>query len=463
MRPPARSTLDARFPAPARRPRGPLRRRVARVVAVAALVTGTVAPATPAAPSTAPARTVLVVALRAPVTPATRDILRRAFEAAATGRAECVVVTMDTPGGLEASMRDVIRAILNGPVPVVVYVSPAGARAASAGALIALAAHVLAMAPGTHIGAAHPVALGAPSPDETMREKITSDAAALARSLADRRGRNVEWAERIVRRSASSTAQEARAAGVVDYVVPTVAALLDSLDGRVLDVAGRPDTLHTRGARVCRIEPTARERLLVRIADPNVAYLLLMAGLFGLLFEFQHPGAVVPGVAGAVALVTAAFGLQMLPVDATGVLLILLALALFVAEVKVASHGVLGAGGAVSLLLGSLMLIDSPLPFLRVSPRVIVPAVIVTGGGFLLLAGLAVRAQRARVRTGRDGLVGARGVARTDVSGVGTVLVRGEYWNARSDTAIEAGRPVEVVAVDGLTLVVRPAPPSAEV
>ncbi len=398
-----------------------------------------------------------VVALRGAVAPATRDLLRRALREAADARSAALVVEMDTPGGLAASMRDVIQAVLASPVPVVVYVYPPGARAASAGAMIALAAHVLAMAPGTHIGAAHPVTLGpGAKPDETLTEKITNDAAALARSLATRRGRDVDWAERIVRESISSTAREALEAGVADCIAPDLDALLETLDGRVVDLDGRADTLRTRGVRVVRIEPTLRERFLAWISDPNIAYLLLMAGIFGLLFEFQHPGSIVPGVAGAIALVTAAFGLQMLPVDATGVLLILLAIALFVAEVKVTSHGALGAAGTVSLLLGSLMLIDSPVPAMRISLRVIVPAVVVVAGGFLLVAALAVRAQRARVVTGRDGLVGARGEARSDLAPRGTVFVHGEYWNARSTRPVSAGETVIVEDVDGMTLVVRP-------
>jgi membrane-bound serine protease (ClpP class) len=389
--------------------------------------------------------------------PATTDYVRRVIDDAASRGAACLVLRMDTPGGLSAAMRDIIQAILASPVPVVVYVSPGGAHAASAGAVIALAAHISAMAPGTNIGAAHPVAIGgAADTSDVMTSKITNDAAAYARSLASRRGRNVEWAERVVRESISSTAEEAVAEGVVDLVASDMAQLLEEIDGRVIEVPGGTVTLHTAGASVVDLPPTFRERFLSRISDPNIAYILMLIGVFGLFFELQNPGAVLPGVAGAVAIIMAAFGLQMLPVNWTGVALIALGIVLFILEVKITSHGALTIGGIAAMFVGSIMLIDSPLPFMRVSLAVIIPSVLFTALFFLFAVGMGIRAQRRKVTTGNEGLLGERGVARTDVHEGGSVFVHGEHWNARSEAPIAAGTRVVVEHVDGMTVTVRP-------
>lgn len=392
------------------------------------------------------------------ITPATTAYVERLIATAAEQGAPCLVIQMDTPGGLASSMRDIIQAILASPVPVVVYVWPEGAHAASAGALIALAAHVVAMSPGTNIGAAHPVNIGPGTGDsesDTMEEKVTNDAAAYARSLAARRGRSSQWAERVVRESISSTAQEAVKEGVADFIAGDMSELVRRLDGRRTTTPAGEVVLHTAEAAIEEILPSRRERFLERIADPNIAYLLMLVGIFGILFELQNPGAILPGVAGAVSLITAAYALQMLPVSWTGLALIVLALVLFVLEVKVASHGLLTIGGVVAMIIGSIMLIDSPLPFMRVSLAVIVPSVLVTASFFLFAVGMGVRAQRRRVTTGSEGLVGEVGVARTEISNDGTVFVRGELWNARSDEQVSPGDAVEVLAVEGMRVKVR--------
>jgi membrane-bound serine protease (ClpP class) len=447
--------------------RGTINRQLPFVVGL--VVLGALAPPrATAARATVPADTastgpVLVGDVDGAIGPATVAYVERLIRLSHTRRARCIVLRMDTPGGLSESMRDIIQAVLASDVPVVTYVSPGGARAASAGALIALASHVAAMAPGTNIGAAHPVSIGpgggatgASGPDSVMEEKITNDAAAFARSIASRRGRNVEWAERVVRKSISSTADEALREKVIDLVAPDLAALLASLDGREVEVPSGRTTLHTAGAAIETVPPSFRERFLARISDPNIAYLLMLAGVFGLIFELQNPGAVLPGVVGVVALVTAAFALQMLPVNWTGLALILIAIVLFILDIKVPSHGALTIGGIVAMLIGSIMLIDTPVPFMRVSLAVIVPSVVFTALFFLFAVGMGIRAQRRRVTTGNQGLVGQVGVARTDVHDDGSVFVHGEYWNAFSDKPVPAGTRVVVAAVDGMRVRVEP-------
>jgi membrane-bound serine protease (ClpP class) len=417
-------------------------------------------PASPPRPATGP---VLVGHLTGPIGPATGIYVKRLLREAQEHDARCVVLTVDTPGGLADTMRDIIQAILASPVPVVTFVHPEGARAASAGAMIMLAAHVAAMAPGTNIGAAHPVAIlpgGGQEKDETMEEKITNDAAAYARTLATRRGRNVAWAERIVRESISSTANEALEQKVIDTLADDVAGLVERIEGRTVEVAGTRVTLRARGAAIVDAPPSLRESFLARISDPNIAYLLMLAGVFGLIFELQNPGAILPGVVGALSLLTAAFALQMLPVNWAGAALIVLAIVLFILEVKVTSHGLLTVGAVVAMFFGSLMLIDSPFPFMRVSLAVIIPSVVFTALFFLFAVGMGVRAQRRRVTTGHEGLVGMEGVARGPVGpDGGSVLVRGEFWNAQSDEPIADGAHVEVTHVDGLRLRVRRSQP----
>ncbi len=430
-----------------------------RTIAVIALIVGLLAPAVPSrseqpAPPTGYARVVCLADVDGPIGPATTVYVERALRRASDLHATCLIIRMDTPGGLSDAMRDIVQSILASSVPVVVYVAPGGARAASAGAVISLAAHVSAMAPGTNIGAAHPVSIGVGGTDSSsvMEKKVTNDAAAYARSLAARRGRSVEWAERIVRESISSTADEAHAEGVVDIIAPDVPHLLDALDGREVNTASGDVVIHSAGAEVVDVPPSFREKFLGRISDPNIAYVLMLIGVFGIFFELQNPGAVLPGVAGAVAIVMAAFGLQMLPVSWTGLSLIGLAIVLFVLEVKIASHGALTIGGIVAMLVGSIMLIDTQLPFMRVSLAVIIPSVLFTALFFIFAVGMGLRAQRRRVSTGNEGLLGEEGVARTDIAENGRVFVHGEHWNARSKVPIRSGARIVVDAVDGMTV-----------
>lgn len=407
---------------------------------------------------------VLVGHVTGPIGPATGIYVERLLAEAAKQNTPCLLLTLDTPGGLSDTMREIIQGILASPVPVVTFVYPEGARAASAGALIALSAHVSAMAPGTNIGAAHPVTMGGggDNKDDVMTEKVTNDAAAFARSIATRRGRSVDWAERVVRESVSSTAEEALAAHVIDVIARDPKELLGKLNGRHVDVAGAQRTLELAGNEWMEAPPTWRERFLATISEPNIAYLLMLAGIFGIFFELQNPGSILPGIVGGLSIITAGFALHMLPVNVAGLGLIALAIVLFVLEIKVTSHGLLTVGGAIAMLFGSLMLIDSPFPFMRISLAVIVPSVLTTAAFFLFAVSMGVRAQRRRVTTGREGLVGLEGVARggVDANG-GSVFVRGEFWNAHSDETIADGVPVEVIHVDGLRLRVRRAPRSS--
>ncbi len=398
-------------------------------------------------------RQVLLVEAEGPIGPVVAEHLVRAMHRATREGAVCLIVQMDTPGGLDASMRTIIKEMLASETPVVVYVAPAGSRAASAGALITIAAHVAAMAPGTNLGAAHPVALGGQI-DSTMAGKVTNDAAAYIRSIAEKRGRNVQWAEDAVRKSVSATEQEALKLKVIDLVCPTVPALLDSLDGRRVEVPSGRKTLSTKGAQVVRVQMGVRERFLATLSDPNIAYILMILGFYGLLFEIYNPGAVLPGIVGSICIVLAFFSFQTLPVNYAGALLVLFGIVMFILEVKVVSHGALTLGGIVAMAIGSAMLFESPEPFLRVSWLVIAPAVLGTAAFILFALGMGVRAQRLAPVTGLSDMIGKAGKARTEVHEQGMVFVAGEYWGARADTTVEAGADVRITAVNGSVLTV---------
>ncbi len=390
--------------------------------------------------------------------PVTAEFILRALDRAEKRHADVVVIGLDTPGGLDESMRLIVKRFLQSSVPVVVYVAPPGARAASAGVFITYAAHIAAMAPGTNIGAAHPVSFGQKA-DSTMLEKITNDAVAYLRSLARKRGRNEAWAEEAVRKSVSLPADEAAARGVVDLVANDLTDLLKKINGRrvVLDTG---DTVKIRSwpARVHTVRMGLRERILAILANPNVAYILLILGFYGLFFELSHPGSVLPGVAGVISLILAFYAFQTLPVNYAGLLLILLAMILFLAEVKVQSHGLLGLGGAVSLILGSLMLFDRSVDFLRISWWTLITVLGATLVFFLVILAKAVQAQRRRPVTGAEGLVGLTGEVARPIrpDREGLVMVHGELWRARSPQALEKGRPIRVVKVEGLVLWVEP-------
>jgi membrane-bound serine protease (ClpP class) len=393
-----------------------------------------------------------------PITPVSARFMTQLIDAAEERGADLALILLDTPGGLDTAMREAVKRILASEVPVAVYVAPPGSRAASAGVFITMAAHVAAMAPGTNIGAAHPVNLGG-GMDSTMAEKATNDAVAYARSIARRRGRNEEWAERAVRESVALSSADAVRERVVDLEAPTVDSLLAAIDGREVDAGGATRLLRTRGARIEEFETTFRDRVLAVISNPNVAYVLMLLGVYGLIFELSNPGAVLPGILGGISLILAFYAFQSLPLNYAGVLLVLLGMILLVLEVKVTSHGVLTIGGVASFTLGSLMLVRSPLPFLRVSLAVIAPAVLTTAAFFLAVVGAGLRAQRRRHATGQEALVGERAVARTPLSPRGQVMLHGEIWNAESSAPADAGRTVIVDRVEGLLLRVTPAEP----
>jgi membrane-bound serine protease (ClpP class) len=391
------------------------------------------------------------------ISPVTVRLVETALARAQAERAGALVILLDTPGGLERSMRLICQRLLNAEIPVVVYVAPTGARAASAGVFITMAAHVAAMAPATNIGAAHPVAVGGGIDKESMR-KIENDAAAFVRTIALERGRNADWAEKAVRESVSITEREAVKLKVVDLVADSLPDLLDKIDGRSVKTARGPVTLQTRGAAVTAIEIGFRDRLLNVITDPNVAYILMMLGMLGLFFELSNPGVILPGVIGGIALILAFFAFQSLPLNFAGLLLILFGIVLLIAEIKIVSHGVLAIGGVVAMALGSLMLFDAPEVGFRVSWWAIVPTVGVTAGMFLFVVAAAVRTFAARSPVGAPALVGQTGVARGPLSPEGQVLVQGELWRAVVRGApVEEGTRVRVVGVNGLTLTVEKA------
>ena len=396
---------------------------------------------------------VAMIDLDGAITPVTARLLTAAIERAQTERAQALIVRLNTPGGLERSMRSMAQAILNAEIPVIVYVAPTGARAASAGVFITMAAHVAAMAPATNIGAAHPVTIGGGDTGKEMGKKIENDAAAFARSLAAERGRNVDWAEKAVRASVSVTEREAVKLKVVDLVADSVPDLLAKIDGRTVKTARGPVTLATRDALVKPIEVRFRDRFLALITDPNVAYILMMVGMLGIFFELQNPGVVLPGVIGGISLILAFFAFQSLPINWAGVLLILFGVTLLIAEIKVVSHGVLTAGGVVAMVLGSFMLYEAPEVGFRVSWTVILPTVGATAGLVVWAVSAGVRAMMKSPVTGASGMIGRVVVARSALGPEGQVQVDGEIWRAVSEgEAIPAGEKVRVTAVDGLTL-----------
>jgi len=388
-----------------------------------------------------------------PITPISAAFVLRALDAAEHKGDVLFVLQIDTPGGLEDSMRDIVKAFLGSRVPVAVLVAPSGGRAASAGAIITMAAHLAAMAPGTSIGAAHPVAIGGGEMDETMREKIENDFLAHVRGLARNRGRNVEWAEKAVLESVSATAQEALELGVIDLVARDLDALLEQLDGRVLTVEGRGEmVLRTAGAAVETIEMTGKERFLFVLSDPTVAYLLGILGVYGILFELWNPGTLFPGIVGGICILLAVIGFQVVPISWAGVGLIALAMLFFMFEVKVTSYGALTVAGILCMVLGSIVLIDEPSLAIPVV-SVIVPAVVCTLLFFLFVVGMALRAQTRPVRTGAEGLLGAAGQVRSVLDEAAwpyRVFVNGEYWFAAAEgDRLDVGEEVRVVAVEG--------------
>jgi membrane-bound serine protease (ClpP class) len=399
---------------------------------------------------------VLIITLNGVINPVAAEYIGKSVKKASEMNAEALIIELDTPGGLDTSMRSIVKDIIGSSVPVVVYVSPSGARAASAGVFITMAAHVAAMSPGTNIGAAHPVAVGEKM-DKVIAEKATNDAAAYIKSIAESRGRNVKWAEDAVRKSVSATETEALKNNIIDLIAKDISALLSKIDGKKITTAYGDKTLKTAGAKIIRHEMSFRHKILNLISDPNVAYILMMLGFYGLFFELTNPGAIFPGVIGGICLVLAFYSFQTLPVNYAGLLLIIIGLILFILEVKVTSYGMLTIGGIISIVLGSLMLFESPLPFLKLSLSVIIPAAIVTALFFVLTFRLAYKAYKRKPVTGVEGLIGLEGVAKTDItSDGGMVIVHGEFWSAYSDDVIQKEERVVVEDVKGLRVKVRP-------
>ncbi|ALA56812.1 NfeD family protein [Nitrospira moscoviensis] len=390
------------------------------------------------------------------INPVAAEYLHDALESAQAGGAKALIVKLDTPGGLDTSMRLIIKDITSASIPVVVFVAPSGGRAASAGVFLTLAAHVAAMAPGTNIGAAHPVAMGGGEMDTTMKEKVENDAVAYIKSIAEQRGRNVVWAEDAVRKSASVTEQEALKLKIIDLVAEDVPALLKQLQGRTVTLPAGPVTLTTKDATVREFPMGLRLELLKALSDPNIAYLLMTIGTIGILAELYNPGAILPGVVGAISLILAFYSLQSLPINYAGVLLLILGIVFFVLEATVTSYGLLALGGVASMIFGSLMLIKSDAEFFQISWAVIIPVVITSASVSLFLIGMGVRAMRRPPQTGSEGMIGAVGVAQTALSPRGKLSIHGELWDAVSDTPADRGALAKVLRVEGLTLYVTP-------
>lgn len=403
------------------------------------------------------AQTVISLTVDQAITPVTAEYIAHGILVANEENDACVLIHLNTPGGLGTSMRSIAGNLLNSPVPVIVYVSPSGARAGSAGVFITLAANIAAMAPGTNIGASHPVSLGSQM-DSTEVRKVTNDATAFIRSIAQERKRNVKWAEQAVRNSVSLSETEALHQHVIDLIASDTRELLQKIDGDTVQVASGSLVLHTAKAQIKPLGMSIGEKILVVVSNPNIMYILLLLGLFGVLFEFYNPGAIIPGIVGVVCLIFSFYAMSVLPVNYAGLALIIFAVILFLLEIKITSHGILAIGGSVCLLLGSLMLVRTgPLnPGERISRSLIFTAVVLTILFFLFIIGAGLRAQRLRPKTGEEGMIGETGLALEDLLPFGKVHVHGEIWNAESTAGegIRKGQRVRVKAMKGLKLYV---------
>ncbi|MGB9586722.1 MAG: NfeD family protein [Armatimonadota bacterium] len=393
------------------------------------------------------------ITINGPIEPAIALYVHRSIGIADREGAEALLVLIDTPGGLGDSMDSIVKDFLASRIPIVVYVYPHGAKAASAGAIITIAANVAAMAPATSIGAAHPVGLGGEQPDEVMSKKLENDAAASARKIAKERGRNVQVAEDFVRKSISLTEVEAKKQNIIDIIATSQRDLLTQIHGRKVKTAAGEVTLNTKNAEIEQIPQSLRERFLHVIGNPNVAYILMLIAIYGIIFELQNPGSVFPGVVGAIALILALFSFAVLPVNLTGVLLILLGIALLVTDLFVPGHGILTVGGLIAFVVGSLVIFETRSPVFRLSVTLVLTMTILTGAFFLLAVGAGVRIQKKKIVTGWEGMVGQVTEARTDIAPRGKVFLEGSYWNAETEgQPIRQGDKVKVVAVDKLLL-----------
>lgn len=402
------------------------------------------------------AQKVISMKIDGSINPVIADFIHDGIEKAKNEKAACLLIHLNTPGGLLKSTRVIVSDMLDAPVPVVVYVSPGGAHAGSAGVFITLAANVAAMAPGTNIGAAHPVTLQA-NMDSTMNEKATNDAAAFIRAIAVKRNRNLEWAENAVRRSFSYSEKEALEDSVIDLIAKNEQELLNVIDGKQIELNTETVTLRTKGANIETYEMSFVERLLNILSDPNIAYILLLLGMYGLMFELYNPGAILPGIVGVISLILAFYSMHSLPINYAGLGLIIFGVILFLLEIKVVSHGLLAIGGTVSLLLGSLMLIrsGSSLEVVRISRTVIIAATVVSALFFLFILGFGIKAQRNKVVTGSEALIGDIAEVLDMLDPSGTVRVQGEVWNAESLSGMIAkGERVRIKEMRNLKLYV---------
>jgi membrane-bound serine protease (ClpP class) len=393
---------------------------------------------------------ILKITIDAPIHPVTSEYIHNAIDQAEKDNIPLLIMELNTPGGLDSSMREIIERILSSEVPIAAYVSPNGGRAASAGFFISVACDLFVMAPGTNTGAAHPVGVSITGQqmDETMSDKVTNDAVSYIKSIAEKRGRNAKMAEDAVRISSSYTETEALKGKLIDLIAQDVTDIIDFFDGKTIKrFDGKEQLLELRGEQVIELPMSARQKFLLTISNPNLAYILLMLGLLGLYFEFSNPGAILPGVLGGISLLLAIFSFQILPINYVGLILILLAIGLFILEIKVQSYGILSVGGIIAMVIGSIMLIDAPIPELRPSLKFIIPVAVGLSLIFLFLIFIAVRALANRVHTGKEGLVGEIGVAKSALTPKGKVFVHGELWNAEADQEIPEGAEVQVVEV----------------